>query len=215
MAMKTQLLAAALVLGFGASVAPAATINATFDFTGGQGHGTGYSQSQGGLDLTVDGARYNGRTKSIFGNARVTWNGNGLGARSGANDTSPKLDGDGANEILSFFFSQVVRIEQITFAGIARGSRADAFLNGLFQASGRVLPVLDLSVLDRSGNPVVTDDFGVGVRRALSSLRIASVTVSYDDDVPVVPLPAGLLLLASGLGMIALLRRKRAAAVSA
>lgn len=210
MAMKILLLAAALVLGFGASVAPAATINATFDFTGGQGHGTGYSQSQGGLDLTVDGARYNGRTKSIFGNARVTWNGNGLGARSGANDTSPKLDGDGANEILSFFFSQVVRIEQITFAGIARGSRADAFLNSLFQASGRVLPVLDLS-----GNPVVTDNFGVGVRRALSSLRIASVTVSYDDDVPVVPLPAGLLLLASGLGMIALLRRKRAAAVSA
>lgn len=209
MAMMKRMLAAALALGFGASVATAATVNATFDFTGGQGHGTGYSQTQGGLDLAVDGARYNGQTKSIFGNARVTWNGNGLGARSGANDTSPKLDGDGANEILSFFFSKVVQIEQITFAGIRKGSRADAFLNGLFQASGRVLPVLDLS-----GNPLTTDNFGVGVRRALSSFRIASVTVSYDDGVPAIPLPAGVVLLASGLGMIALLRRKRVAPIS-
>jgi hypothetical protein len=207
MAMKMQILAAALVLGFGLSAASAATINATFDFTGGQGHGQGYSQTQGGLDLTVDAARYNGVTKALTGNARVTWNGNGLGARSGANDTSPRLDGDGANEILSFFFSKVVKIEQITFVGIAKGSRADLFLNSLFQASGSVLPLLDLS-----GNMVTADTFGVGVRRALSSFRIASVTVSYDDSLPAVPLPAGALLLASGLGMIGLLRRKRAAA---
>lgn len=208
--MMKQIVVAAFVLGLGASVAPAATVNAVFDFTGGQGHGTGYSQTQGGLDLSVDGARYNGQTKAIFGNSRVTWNGNGLGARSGANDTSPKLDGDGANEILSFFFSKVVKIEQITFAGIRKGSRADAFLNGLFQASGSVLPVLDLS-----GNPLNTDNFGVGVRRALSAFRIASVTVSYDDGVPAIPLPAGMVLLASGLGMIALLRRKRTTAIPA
>ena len=72
MTMKTRMLAAALMLGFGVSGASAATINATFDFTGGQGHGQGYSQTQGGLDLMVDGARYNGVTKALTGNARVT-----------------------------------------------------------------------------------------------------------------------------------------------
>lgn len=188
---------AVLALCLGAASAPAATI--TFDFTGQRGSGQTYSQTVGGLTLLVDGARY-GRTFNIFGNSRVTWNGNGLGARSGATDTNSALDGSGFNEILTFLFSQVVKIETITFDAIARRSRADGFVNGSYVGTATV-PVS----YDASGNSFLADLYGLGARTDASSFRISSITVST------VPLPAAGLLLVSALGVMGLMRRRRSA----
>lgn len=184
------------------SAASAATVSLSFDFTGLAGFGQTYSQTIGGVDLVVDGARFNGATGAVFGNSVVTWRPAGLGARSGSADTRGTLDGNGFNEILSFMFSRVVKIEQITFAAIERLSRAEYFVDGGFVGAAGVTPLADLS-----GAGYLTDVFGIGARTEASSFRIASLTVSYDDLAPV-PLPAGGLLLLAGLGMMVVLRRR-------
>ena len=198
-ALKT----AALLIGMGFGAASAATVSVTFDFTALRGSGQTYGQTIGGLSLAVDGARYNNNL-SIFGNSRVNWNSFGLGARSGLTDTDPAIDGAGSNEILIFLFSQVVKIEQITFDAIARRSRADGFVNGAYVGTAAVA-----QTYDASANGYLAALYGIGARTTASSFRISSLTVTYDDLLTPVSLPAAGLLLASGLGMLGVMRRRR------
>jgi hypothetical protein len=210
MLIKGTMAALAMAAGLAGS-AMGSTVSTTFDFTGLTGRGQTFTASSGGVDLVVDGARYTG-AGAILGNAAVTWTAaGGLGAKTGRTDDNARLDGNGPNEILQFLFSKIVTIEQVTFAAIARNSVSDTFVGGTRTATGQAVA----ASVDYSLASLVTDWFGIGARADDAAFRISSITVSWEEPdaqgPSAVPVPAGGLMLVSGLGAIGLIRRKRKA----
>lgn len=198
-------LAASTVAGF------AATVTTTFDFRTAPGGGVNdpsYTTTVDGLTLFVNAKRYTDAGVVGLGSSpNITRTGNGLGVKSGNDDGDPALDGLSPNEVLRFLFSALVTIEEVTFRRIATGSVAEGFVNDL-----RVLTGFGVASPVNDPFGVTADDlFGIGATDDASSFRVSSMTVSWDDP-SIIPLPAGGVLLISGLGAIALLRRKRMAA---
>lgn len=185
-------------LALGGLAANAATV--TFDFTGNTAKGRSLSFSNGALDLLVVAGHFNPVTGAVRGGGKVIQATSGLGEKSRDSGDSRKLDGKGSKELLTFSFSSNVKIENITFRRIGKGSRVTGFVDGVMLGSARVRRFMDVSALD-----LTSDSFGIGAGNRKSAFRIASITVST------VPLPAGGLLLASGLAGLSCLRRRRSA----
>ena len=187
----------------------AATVETVFNFTGAKGAGQSYTTASDGLGLTVGASLYNPLGSALSGNADLNWlHKGGLGAVSGKPDT-PKADGAGLDELMTFVFDRVVKIETITFAAIKKGSSFDFYMDGLFQkkdgASKGYIFASDFT----------SDSFGVGASDWRSAFRIKSISVSWEDGISAVPLPAGGLLLLTALTALVLLNRKRRVAVVA
>ena len=193
---KRIALVASLVVG--GAAANATTV--TFDFTGAKAVGSTLMFSSGGIDLTVGANRFNPITGAIFGAGRVTRAiVGGLGEKTSRKDVG-KLDGAGPKELLQFYFSETVKITQVTFALINRKSQVTGYVSGTMVGRTLVLPVFNLGGLGITG-----DWFGAGAPTSKSSYRISSITVAT------VPVPAAGLLLLAGLGGLSTLRRKRSA----
>jgi hypothetical protein len=183
-------------LALGGTAAGAATV--TFDFTGGPARAPTMGFSAGGLDLLVSADHFSPATGLLTGGGKVTQTAQGLGERSGKNDSS-KLDGNGRSEILLFAFSSKVVVQNVVFALIGQGSEGVGFADGTMLGSAAVLPFMDVSAFQ-----LTSDNLGIGAATGASAFRIASITVTS------VPLPAGGALLASAL-LLPFLRRKRRA----
>ena len=111
-----------------------------------------------------------------------------------------KLDGAGAKELLQFYYSENVKITQVTFALISKKGKVTGFVNGTMIGTTLVMPVFNLASFGLTG-----DWFGAGAPNSKSSYRISSITVAS------VPVPAAGLMLLAGLGGLSALRRKRRA----
>lgn len=210
-AFTTAVLAASFSVAAG--IASAATVTSTFNFdaaysydpTIGSSWHSSLDYSDNGLDLTVSSENYNGAPVDGY---VATWAGHGLGA-SYAGDSNHQIDGYGRDQRVVFDFSQAATITEIVFNYVHDFDMFDMFadtgsgLNLLF--SDGVTETYSIS------GGAVASLFAVGASTDVSAFKIRSITAEWDDVAPV-PLPAGGLLILTGLGAVAALKRRKAKA---
>ncbi len=204
--MFTRLRATAAVAALLAttSAAAAATVTATFDFTqpGPAYWRSSYTFTNAGTTLKIKAHNYNSH-KEIYRDIRVgRWTGWGLGAGY-RGDSNHRVDGRGRDEVLSFAFDRSVTLENIEFGAYYANSKFDYFAdNGGALAYDSWGHVADNVVLSSNNTGII---FGIGASCRCSAFKVRSLTVSWDDgsgNPAPVPLPAGGLMLLSGLAAV-------------
>lgn len=183
----------ATVLVLSASGASAATVS--YNFQSGGPNGSSVSYSTGGIDLTVSGAG---------GNVAVT--NNGLGVTG-----NPENGRLGLGETLTFDFGTVM-VDQISGLIFEAGGQAEQFgitiggISTVFTvpaAAGTSFVNFDFTSLIPTGGVSSFSIFGLQPNASGNrGVKVGEITVNT------IPLPAGGLLLMSGLGALALRRRR-------
>jgi hypothetical protein len=203
--------------------AAAATVENTFSFTtpsiSNQTSAT-FTGSQG-LDVDVTGTSYNTATPAAI---QVENNFFGLVSNnpSGYTDKNKtfehSLDSYGIDEAFLFDFGREVTLSEIVFgwfkkaeknANFSKGGKFRLFVDGIDMGRYKANKPL-ASDLTGTVFMVGAASFKQNGTKFDSYLKLASMTVSY-DNVATVPLPAGGLLLLAGLGGLGALRRRRRA----
>lgn len=164
------------------------------------------------------------------------WNGYGVGVNSG-HDREHTVDSTGANDVALFSFSidgvaQDVTVESIAFNYVDRFDAFDLYVDGAYVSSQSAddgpYGGTQYSLIDLDAGPGSV--FGIGAsssencymrwshyqykmvescRVTNSSFKIKYLTVTYDDEPSQVPLPAGMVLLLTGLGGLGLSRKRK------
>ena len=235
---------AAVVLGLAAAAnAATTTVSQTFSFTGNPTETkNSFVMTEGDLTLTLGAALY--KTPGAVGSELATTdalrltrsNLYGLYIVNTVNNGGDRYDNDHRidgynNEIVTFAFDRAVRITNVTFGHILKGSVFDLYIDDLYQGSQTAVPNLDLTTGEGSVFAIgasahttkevctYTYSFKRGKKQVqkycydtldtYAGFKITSLTAEY--DVTTVPLPAGGVLLLGGLGALAVLRRRKAA----
>lgn len=211
MTIKRSLAAAAAAL-----LVPMAATATTFDFTGySDGVQENLTQSAGGFSMTANAGAYSFDGSVLFD---TDVDGFGTDLRVSTQDATPGDAGIGVSlafapnlvpningaaiigDLLTFTFDQVVDFGVVQFGNVGPTDSFDVFLDG----NNLVLNEVTI----QGNNPFALGLRGTSISFGADALddsfNIQSLTVSS------VPLPAGSVLLLSGLGLAAAWRRKRA-----
>jgi hypothetical protein len=216
-------------LGVSAASAATANFNLGSSSAGPSGSLVFYDTLLSGKSLTVSattGANYGSQAATTV----QTWSGYGLGA-GGEPTPYHAVDSKDGWERVSLKFSDTVKIESIEFYYVNSVAKFDYFVdtgtgldqkytqsisNGVynFLTDGHADYASDLHALGASYAELcpVTTTFRRLSRTYCSDkftkFKIKSITVSYDDT-PVVPLPAGAVLMMTALGGLGFARKRK------
>lgn len=215
----------ATAMAFGASAAGAVTINFDVDRPYTSGTNT-YTSTDGSVDVVVDGVRINrdGAVTNSYHFWTGGWDAPGVNGGLGVYECrlqnlcidTRQIDGAGPDEFALLNFGDlVVEITSVTFSF---WDRNDTFAYGVYEdTSLPAEPVVFERGLgsDNYSNPytynfndgeLVGSIIGFGADSWTDDFRLQSISF---DLVTAVSLPAGGLLMLTGLGGLALMRRRR------
>ncbi len=205
----------------------ASSINAfavpiTFNFTGGTGQQAPsftYTKLGTTLTLTVKSNIANEAGTILTAAGKVGKWQQGLGILDGDRNDEHFVDGNGKNDVLSFFFSQSVRILSVGFSYVDSNDDFAFFFDkgkdGVLQ-NDRVWKTKDIPGNGPNGTfsfLTLTDKyigklFGIGAYDSNDEFKVASITVDFVKP-STIPLPGALPLFAAGLVGLGLMRRRK------
>jgi hypothetical protein len=212
---------ALVVACFFATGAPAEAVPITFNFTGGAGtQSSTVVYSQGGLSVTIKSNVVNDVGTAVTSAGKVGQWSQGLGILDGDRTDEHFVDGKGKNDVLSFQFSQAVKLISIGFS-YNDGNDDFAFLfdgdqNGSL-ANNIIWKTKDIpgsnfsgsfSFAALAGSNFIGQLFGIGAFGDNDEFKIASFVVDVVQP-SAVPLPPAALLLGSAVIGMALRRRRK------
>lgn len=234
-------------------VAGNAVSAATFDFLADYVAGAGTTQSGSSLtfnsttpdDVTVVVKAYDYANPGAIGSnldvtaSRTVSQSAGYGIWVGDyQDNDHRIDGYGRNEIVTFLFSEAVKVTQVGFKLIADGSVFDFYLGNGTDPEGMTYQGSNVVQGTVTMDSLFATLFGIGAStdstsqvctrsyydyrskcyvckewktvKTYSAFKITSLTVeTVPPPPPPVPLPASGFILVGGLGLLAGLRRRR------
>ena len=214
--MKLKLLIGATIIAT-AAAGGAQAATATFDVFKGPmvGVKSSFASNTGSQTLAVSGTRFNKSGVSARMNSKVRQKKAGFGLKKGKRD-SWKIDGRGRDDVAVLKFDKSLSVDSITFGNVGR--RSNAKFDIMVSSDGGTTWNKIGSNLNRDGKgrvqtytfqqPVQGSVFAIRAKGNKAAFSIRSVATSFQDITPV-PLPAGGLLLLTGLAGFGVARRKK------
>jgi hypothetical protein len=198
-----------------AAAGAASAATATFDFRGNGGHASSYTFEADGLSLDVTAFRYSD-SYAPAGDAYVGQWSNGLGVWA-RGDSDHQIDGYGKNDALVFSFATPIeRLHSVTFHYTDWNDDFELFVedgSGWNRVGEAAVPN-DLWDWDDHSTYTFAGDysgslFAIGAKGHNDDFKVRGMTVDWNEPAPI-PLPAGAVLLLSGVAGLAAARRRAA-----